>query len=107
MSSNHIQKQGFEVQLIADPGVNELSRAVKQIVDEVFEEHGHKGEFDLALETHILKEYESPETKGRKMVPIEYSTVLEVEGVPFDEIDKVLFNINAEIAMDRILARVA
>jgi uncharacterized phage-associated protein len=105
--TEHIRKTGFEVQLIADPGDDELSSAVNHIVDEVFERHGQKEPFDIALETHELGEYENPEGRDLKVAPLEYTTVLEVEGVPFDEIDKILSNIKAEESMDRMLAGVA
>ena len=105
--TSHIQKQGFDVQLITDPGNDELSRTVQSIVAQVYEDHGHKTKFELAMDTHDLKEYDNPEQYGQKVSDLPYETVLEVEGVPFEEIEKVLSNINAENAIDRVLARVA
>jgi len=41
--TEHIKKSGFDVELISDPGTDELSRAVVTILDKVFEAHGYKG----------------------------------------------------------------
>ncbi len=103
--TEHISTQGFDVELVADPGDDELCRAVNDILDEVYRKHGHKEPFDVAYETHNLGEYENPEDKGRRVVPIEYRKVLEVEGLPFENIDKIIANIESDNEMDRILAR--
>jgi uncharacterized phage-associated protein len=105
--TEHIQTDGFDVVLVDDPGNDELSRTVQKIVAEVYKEHGHKEKFEIAIGTHDLKEYEHPERYGLKVIDLPYETVLEVEGMPLDEIEKVIANINAENAVDRVMTRVA
>jgi uncharacterized phage-associated protein len=105
--ARHIETQGYDVVLVNDPGHDELNRVTQRIVDQVYEAHGHKGEFEIAYGTHDLSEYDNPEQYGLKVKELPYETVLEVEGLPFEEIERVMANIDAENSVDRVLSRVA
>jgi uncharacterized phage-associated protein len=101
--SKHIRTEGYTLVLMDDPGDDELSVAEKKVIDETFKKHGDKSKWDLVDETHHLPEWDDP---GEGSHAITYREVLEVEGVPLDEIDKIVESIEAENEMDRILAGV-
>jgi uncharacterized phage-associated protein len=100
--SKYIRSQGYNVTLQADPGNDELSRAESKIIDETFRNHAHKEKWDLVRDTHDLPEWEN---LGAGADEITYRTVLEVEGIPLSEIDKIVEKIEAENEVDRILAK--
>lgn len=105
--TKHIVTQGYNVVLVNDPGQDELNRAAQNIIDQVYEAHGHKDEFEIADGTHDLREYDNPELYGLKVKDLPYETVLEVEGLPFEEIERVISNIDAENSVDRVLSGIA
>ena len=98
-------KQGYDVKLISDPGQDELSRAVQKIIDQVYIDHGHKDELDVADALHGLRGIRIGAIRSQ-VKDLPYETVLEVEGLPFDEIEQVLSNIEAENSVDRVLSGV-
>jgi hypothetical protein len=98
--TSHIKRNGNDVSLVANPGTDEISRADKKIIDDVFAKHGHKDTWTIVKEIHDLPEWEDPGTSSEE---ITYRIVLEVEGVPLPEIQKTIDSIEAENCVDRIL----
>ena len=54
--------------------LDHLSPFDRQVIDEVWDEHGHKTAYELTDLTHELPEWEDPH--GRKPEPLPYDTVL-------------------------------
>lgn len=100
--SKFIVSEGHDVVLRSDPGNGELSKAESKIIEDTFNEHGDKDKWDLVCETHDLPEWVDP---GEGAVEITYRTVLEVQGIPLPEIDKIIENIEDENAVDCFLKR--
>jgi uncharacterized phage-associated protein len=67
----------YEVKLVSDPGVEELSRAEEALLAEVFEAHGHKNQWRLVKELHDLPEWQDPEGS---MIPITVRDILQALG---------------------------
>lgn len=60
-------KSNRQIQLKQTPDYLELSRAEMKLLDEVFEEHGHKDRFALSEETHSFKEWHNL-VQGREYI---------------------------------------
>lgn len=72
--SEHIAPAAdYDVQLKADPGTQELSRAEEELVAEVFAKHGHKNRWELVREVHDLPEWQDPHGS---MIPIAIRDIL-------------------------------
>jgi uncharacterized phage-associated protein len=65
--------QHFEIEMNRDPGDDELSGAEEALIDEVFNEHGWKGRWELVRYTHDLPEWQDP---GGGSLPISYRDIL-------------------------------
>ncbi|MGA2740144.1 MAG: Panacea domain-containing protein, partial [Bryobacteraceae bacterium] len=65
--------QDFEIQLQKDPGDDELSNAEEALIDEIFDEHGHKSRWELVRLTHDLPEWQDP---CGGSIPIAYRDIL-------------------------------
>ncbi len=100
--SKFISSEGYDVVLRSDPGNGELSKAENEIIGDTFNEHGGKDKWELVCETHDLPEWVDT---GEGAVEITYRTVLEVQGVPLPDIDKIIENIDSENAVDCFLAK--
>lgn len=76
--SNHIsQAADYDVRLIEDPGTDELSRAEEDLIEEIFQEHGHKNRWKLVEEVHKLPEWQDPHGS---MIPIDVRDILSAVG---------------------------
>ena len=76
--SEHISPASdFDVELTADPGCRELSRAEEDLVKEVFSAHGHKNRWRLVDEVHSLPEWQDPHGS---MIPIAIRDILKAVG---------------------------
>jgi uncharacterized phage-associated protein len=72
--SEHIAApENFEVGLIKDPGLGELSDNESKLIDETFKKYGGLSRWDLVRMTHDLPEWVDPDGSA---VPIEYSDIL-------------------------------
>lgn len=76
--SEHIsQAPEYDVELLRDPGTNELSRAEEDLIKEIFTQHGHKNRWVLVDEVHKLPEWQDP--RG-SMIPIAIRDILKAVG---------------------------
>ncbi|HUS04657.1 MAG TPA: Panacea domain-containing protein [Bryobacteraceae bacterium] len=66
-----------DVQLIAHPGTEELSRAEEELGAEIFGQHGHKNCWKLVDEVHDLPEWQDPHGN---MIPIALRDILKAVG---------------------------
>jgi len=94
--SNH------EVKLISDPGNDKLSDAEENIINNIFDKHGHKSRWELRDFTHTLKEWKNP--KGSS-IEIEYSEILRAGGKTDSEIEAILDDIQNLAIMESHLNR--
>lgn len=79
--SNH------EVELKAEPGNDELSKAEERLIDEIFSAYGQYEPFDLVDLLHkTLPEWKEVKS-GR--IPLEYREILQAAGTPAEEIDEI------------------
>jgi uncharacterized phage-associated protein len=89
----HIRKDGYDLELVGDPGDDLLSEAEEAIIDKVFEEHGKKDKWALVDWTHELPEWTNP---GDSSYPITYDQVLRIEGRSAEAIEDLMANIKVE-----------
>jgi uncharacterized phage-associated protein len=77
----------YEVELKAEPGNDELSKAEEMLIDEIFAAYGHYKPFDLVDLLHkTLPEWK--EIKSGRM-PLEYREILQVGGIPNEVIEEI------------------
>lgn len=65
----HIRRQGYDVELVRDPGEGSLSEAETQILHEVFREYGHRDQWDIRDLTHAFPEWKDPKGSSTKISP--------------------------------------
>jgi uncharacterized phage-associated protein len=76
-----------QVHLKGEPGNDELSKAEERLIDEIFAAYGHYEPFDLVDLLHrTLPEWK--EIKSGRL-PLEYREILQVGGMPAEEIDEI------------------
>jgi len=86
-----------EVELLDDPGDDNLSEAEIEIINCVFKEHGTKDQWELKEFTHTLEEWQDP--KG-SAIKIEYKEILKAGGMTESEIESILEDIETLALMD-------
>jgi len=76
--AGHISEPAhYSVRLHRDPGEDELSEAELQLLDQVFQQHGHKSRWELVELTHKLPEWKNPQGGA---IPIQYRDILKAAG---------------------------
>jgi uncharacterized phage-associated protein len=99
--SAHIQTvPGYDVQLLSDPGNDELSQAEDDLIREVFQMHGHKNRWRLVEELHQVPEWRDPDGS---MIPISIRDILTAVGKTPDEISEIERQIEADVFADSVL----
>lgn len=97
-----IERKGNELVLSHDPGDDELSEAEKDLIDFVFDEHGHKSAAALRHLTHQLPEWQDP---AGSSLPIPGETLLRVAGRKDDEIAEISSELAEKNRVHRLLSR--
>jgi uncharacterized phage-associated protein len=92
--------ENYEVCLLADPGTGELSAAEKELIDEVFEHHGHASRWAVVDYTHSLPEWVYPDGGTR---PIEYRDILKTAHKTEAEISVIEEDLELAALTERIL----
>lgn len=62
--SKYILRSGYDIELVLDPGDDELSDFEVQKLEKVFQEHGKKEWVELVDETHRFAEWKESYTEG-------------------------------------------
>lgn len=85
--SKYIRKNGYDIELVLDPGDSELSDFEVQKLETIFQEHGKKTLSQLINETHSFPEWENSYTEGTRG-EIHLSTLLKALGMEdrYDEL---------------------
>jgi uncharacterized phage-associated protein len=98
---NYIKKVAdWDVQLVGDPPNDELSRAEEDLLEEIFQVHGHKNRWLLVRETHKFPEWTDP---GTSSATITYREILKALNKSDEEVSATLGELKSMIAAQRIL----
>lgn len=74
----YIATEDYDAVLKTSPGDDDLSDAEDTIISQIFNEFGHKDQWEVVKLTHGLPEWDDP---GSTSVPISYERVLEDSGL--------------------------
>ncbi len=96
----HIETSGFQVKLVNDPGVKDLSKFEINVLDRVYEKYGHIGRWNLVDLTHELPEWENPGTSSK---PIRIDTILTKLGYNQEDIHRITSNLEYEATIYDLL----
>lgn len=89
-----------EIKMIRDPETGELSRADRELIQEIFDKYGHLDRWALAKITHDLPEYR--ETK-RRSLSVEYADVLlKAKRASPEEVEKTLGELHSLAVMQSL-----
>lgn len=77
---------GYEVQLLANPGIDELSRAENELIEEIQRQYGHLSQWDLSELTHQFPEWKHP---GGSSIPVNLRRIAMAVGFSQDEAREV------------------
>jgi len=77
---DYIHTDGYAVNLVADPGRGELSKAIVEKLSEITERYHHLDEFELSEHTHTFPEWTQHFDGGSS--PIPWQDILIAQGKP-------------------------
>ena len=93
--------QGWDVSIIRESEVDELSKAEVDLVEEIFGRFGSWDRWDLVRYTHELPEWTDPNGSS---IPIEYKRVLQVGGKSEQEIFEILSDLEEAALFEQLLS---
>jgi uncharacterized phage-associated protein len=94
-------RPNHEVELVNDPGDDELSKAEEDLIDEVFAEHGQKSRWVLVNYTHDLPEWQDPNGSS---IPISHRDILRAAHKTDAEIEAVESELESLAAVEALVA---
>lgn len=92
--------ESYEVRLMGEPGSSDLSSTEQQLIDEVYEEHGHQDRWTVVNYTRSLPEWTHPDGGA---LPIEYRDILSAANKSEAEISAVEDTLETEALVERVL----
>ena len=104
--SEYIQRVGYEVELVKDPGRSELSAAEVRTLTETFDRYQSLGEWDLVEITHDFPEWikNYPDGSENTSRTIPFTDLLDALGLQ-EEKQAILDDLREEAEMDRLFSR--
>jgi uncharacterized phage-associated protein len=104
--AEYLRRDGYQVELVKDPGGKKLSRYEAGKLREVAERYRDQDEWDLVELTHAFPEWQrhNPEGRGVKAVEIPLRDLVEAAARPEDR-DWILQDAEAAAALDRALGK--
>ena len=90
----------YEVRLLGDPGDSELSGPERELIDEVYAQHGHHNRWTVVEYTRSLPEWTYPDGVA---LPIEYGDILRAANKTELEISVVEEALETAALVERIL----
>ncbi|MGA2578964.1 MAG: Panacea domain-containing protein [Bryobacteraceae bacterium] len=90
----------YEVHLLVDPGSGELSPAERQLIDEVFRQHGQDSRWALVDYSYGLPEWTHPDGGA---LPIEYRDILRAANKTEPEIAAIEEELESLALVERVL----
>ena len=101
-----IRTEGYEVELLKDPGVSEMSPCEVRTLTDTFERYRSLGEWDLVEVTHgfpeWIKNYQDPGEDTSRVIPFE--DMLDAIGLSKEKAE-ILAEANEKLEMDRLFAQ--
>lgn len=94
-------RPNYEVELVTDPGDDELSQAEEDLIDHVFAEHGHKSRWALVDYTHDLPEWQDPNGSS---IPISHRDILKAAHKSDAEIESIESELESLAAVEALVA---
>ena len=89
-------REGHDVELITDPGVDALSEYETGVLDRIHAQFGHMNQWQLRDFTHTLPEWQDPQGSSLPISPI---AILEEAGLGKDEIQLIVQECEQQYAM--------
>ncbi|KKN12361.1 hypothetical protein LCGC14_1017180, partial [marine sediment metagenome] len=86
--------KNYEVELREDPGDGKLSNAEDQLIEEIFNEHRAKNQWELSEFTHGLGEWKDKDPKGSS-IEISYKDILQAGKKTEEDIESILGEIKS------------
>ena len=96
-SSNH------EVRLLKDPGFDELSEEEEEIIKDAHKEWGRLNRFDIVILTHDFPEWENPQGRESKAIPIDVVDILKNVGKTQEQIEYIREIAARELYLNELL----
>lgn len=93
--------ENYEVRLLGDPGNGELSPAERQLIDEVFQQHGQDSRWAIVDYSYGLPEWTHPDGGA---LPIEYRDILRAAHKTETEISAIEEELDSLALVERVLA---
>jgi uncharacterized phage-associated protein len=102
--SDHIRKQGYQIELVKDPGRSELSAAEVRTLTDTFDRYASMGEWDLVEITHDFPEWlkNYPDESADTSCIIPFDDLLEAVGLRGGKKQAVLNSLREEADMNRL-----
>jgi uncharacterized phage-associated protein len=104
--SEFICREGYEVELLKDPGVSELSPCEVRTLTDTSEHYRSLGEWELVEVTHDfpewIKNYQNPNEDTSSLIP--FADMLDALGLS-DEKAEILAEAEEKLEMDRLFAQ--
>lgn len=88
------------VELLKDPGNDELCEEEDEILQEVYSEYGHVNRFKVAELTHDFPEWKNPHGSA---IPIDVEDILKNVGKSLEEISEIQHEVEREAYLDKVL----
>ncbi len=103
--SEYIQRENYEVELLKDPGVSELSVAEVRTLTDTLECHQTMTEWDLVEITHDFDEWckNYPDSSANTSCTIPFSDLLDAVGLQ-NEKPAILSDLQEKAEMDRLFS---
>ena len=103
--ADHIRKEGYEVELVRDPGLSELSASEVRTLTGVSEKYSSFNDWDLVELTHDFPEWlkNSPEESANTSHPISFEDLLVALGLSADK-DAILEDAEEGLSIDRMFS---
>ena len=104
--AEYLRRDGYQVELVKDPGTKKLSRYETAKLREVAERYKDRDEWDLVEITHGFPEWQrhNPEATGAKAVEIPLRDLVEAAARPEDR-DWIMQDAEAGEALDQALGK--
>lgn len=104
--SNYIQKDGYQLELVKDPGVSELSRFEIRMLTETFEQFASKDDFEIVDEMHGFPEWDKnyPDKSANTSYTIPLEDLIDAVGRSAEK-QSILEEAKQDAAIDRLFAR--
>ena len=96
--------EGFDVVLVEDAGVDQLSEYTEMVLGRIFDQYGQESEWSLSDLTHLLPEWTNP---GTSVLPIDPADILRDGGYGEDELRMAISQADAVYRLRTALSELA